>query len=600
MNTYDIFKNLTRGIKFNHKKFKNDFTKSGGGHKNDDKPKSETNHTPGPNTTIQDSTATQEAPPSIKTEKEDGDGGGVTVLAGVELSGGAADGRKKKKKSKKDSQQLQLEQQQEQVNHMRNKLGISVWGSDIPPPVDNFDKVVECGVSLVMVNNLRNQGYQEPTPVQAQAWPLLLQGRDLLAAAPTGSGKTAGFVVPMLHQLGGPQRRGFRALILTPTRELARQIHRECGRLAEGLGIRATVITNVNKARAKYGPQSAKKIDVLVTTPNRLVYLLRESDDGPPLSLDNVEMLVVDESDRLFEEGGGKGGGFRDQLAEIYRACTHPAVIRAFFSATHSHQVQQWCATNLNNPAMINVGVRNTACKDVHQTLTFCGDEEGKLISLRDIFRKGYEPPVLVFVQTKERAKHLFRELVFDNLMVDAIHADRTQTQRDNVVRAFRERKIWVLVCTELMSRGIDFKGVNLVINYDFPPSTVSYIHRVGRTGRAGRQGRAITFWTMLDKPYLRSIAQVIQMSGQEVPQWMLDLKKPNKSEKKILATQQPDRGHLSQAVLHEQLEKKKKRQMKARRNKGKKRMPETEKTPIGAAETTTTPRKKRKKDSQE
>nr|XP_053656943.1 probable ATP-dependent RNA helicase DDX52 [Cherax quadricarinatus] len=107
---------------------------------------------------------------------------------------------------------------------------------------------------------------------------------------------------------------------------------------------------------------------------------------------------------------------------------------------------------------------------------------------------QGYEPPVLLFVQTKERAKELFKELIYDNIMVDAIHSDRTQLQRDNVVRAFRERKIWVLICTELMARGIDFKGVNLIINYDFPPSAISYIHRVGRTGRAHHQGHAITF----------------------------------------------------------------------------------------------------------
>ncbi|KAK8749160.1 hypothetical protein OTU49_015706 [Cherax quadricarinatus] len=389
-------------------------------------------------------------------------------------------------------------------------------------------------------------------------WVHILHVKQYAFPDQLNTGKTAAFLVPILHQLGGPQRKGFRAVVLSPTRELARQTHRECVRLAEGLGIRAFIISNVSKAREKFGPQSSQKFDVLVTTPNRLIYLLQEH-DGLPLSLSKVEWLIVDESDRLFEAGVH---GFRDQLAAVYQACTGPNIKRALFSATFAHEVQHWCKLNLDNVAMVSVGLRNTASEDVKQDLMYCGDESGKLLALRDIFRKGYEPPVLLFVQTKERAKELFKELIYDNIMVDAIHSDRTQLQRDNVVRAFRERKIWVLICTELMARGIDFKGVNLIINYDFPPSAISYIHRVGRTGRAHHQGHAITFWTMADKPYLRSVAHVIKSSGQDVPSWMLTLKKPKKNEKKRLSTQQPKRGHVSQGVLYEQFNKRKRKEM--------------------------------------
>eukprot|EP00118_Oscarella_pearsei_P012556 m.93242 g.93242 ORF g.93242 m.93242 type:complete len:211 (+) comp36777_c1_seq2:1593-2225(+) len=176
-----------------------------------------------------------------------------------------------------------------------------------------------------------------------------------------------------------------------------------------------------------------------------------------------------------------------------------------------------------NNP------IRNTTTETVEQRLVFVGQEAGKLIGIRDIIRKGFKPPMLVFVQSKERAKELFHELIYDGLNVDVVHADRTQAQRDNVVRSFRLGKIWILICTELMSRGIDFKGVNMVVNYDFPTTAVSYIHRIGRTGRAGRPGEAVSFFTEDDAPYLRSIVNVMKESGCDVPEWMLKLKKPDK-----------------------------------------------------------------------
>lgn len=147
------------------------------------------------------------------------------------------------------------------------------------------------------------------------------------------------------------------------------------------------------------------------------------------------------------------------------------------------------------------------------QELLFVGAENGKLLAFRNILQKGLAPPVLVFVQSKERAQQLFNELIYDGINVDVIHADRTQLQRDNTVRSFREGKIWVLICTELMARGVDFKGVNLVINYDFPPNAIAYIHRVGRAGRAGRKGKAITFFTTDDTPNLRRYGSVMLQS---------------------------------------------------------------------------------------
>ncbi|XP_020707702.1 probable ATP-dependent RNA helicase DDX52 isoform X2 [Athalia rosae] len=428
------------------------------------------------------------------------------------------------------------------MNQLRNTNRITAVGRHISALIEEFAQLSSrYGVSSDIIQNIRNCGYVEPTPIQMQAIPILLEGKQLLACAPTGSGKTAAFLVPLIHKLGGPEKKGFRAIILNPTRELAKQTYRECLRLGEGRGFRVHIISNINQAMSKYGTKSSQQFDILITTPNRLVHLLNQ--DPPAISLKNVEWLVVDEADKLFEEGVR---GFRDQLNQIHKACTNENLHLAMFSATNTPSVTKWCRHNLKGLITVTVGQRNAATEHVTQKLLFVGSEGGKLVAFRNIVQKGMTPPVLVFVQSKERAQELFNELIYDGINVDVIHADRTQTQRDNVVRCFREGNIWVLICTELMGRGIDFKGVNLVINYDFPPSAISYIHRIGRTGRAGLKGKAITFFTQEDTVNLRSIAAVMRASGCDVPDYMLSMKKHNKREKRELQRRAPPRDRIS------------------------------------------------------
>eukprot|EP00358_Blepharisma_japonicum_P005231 CAMPEP_0202944354 /NCGR_PEP_ID=MMETSP1395-20130829/5111_1 /ASSEMBLY_ACC=CAM_ASM_000871 /TAXON_ID=5961 /ORGANISM="Blepharisma japonicum, Strain Stock R1072" /LENGTH=186 /DNA_ID=CAMNT_0049643035 /DNA_START=631 /DNA_END=1191 /DNA_ORIENTATION=+ len=174
----------------------------------------------------------------------------------------------------------------------------------------------------------------------------------------------------------------------------------------------------------------------------------------------------------------------------------------------------------LINPIKIIVGMKNTTVSTLEQKLTFCSNELGKLIALRQMVQDGeLIPPVLIFTQSKERAKELFRELKNDNLRVGMIHAGMNDAQRDIVVKNFRIGTIWILICTDLIARGIDFRGVNLVINYDFPQSVVGYIHRVGRAGRAGREAKAVTFYTFEDAPYIRMIVNLMKRSGAEIPE---------------------------------------------------------------------------------
>lgn len=459
----------------------------------------------------------------------------------------------KRKKAKKALSSEQLEQQQrlEQTNILRKQHSITVLGKDVPAPITSFDDLNSADFNLLprLKENLLSYGFPEPTPIQMQALPVLLKDRALMACAPTGSGKTLAFLTPIINGLRTHRTTGLRALVLAPTRELAQQIYRECIELTRSTGLRTHFISKVSEAHQQHGPDCKQKYDILISTPNRVRFLLQQ--EPPLLDFKGIEWFVLDEADRLMEEGQNN---FKEQLDDIYTACSHAQKRVAFFSATYTVPVAKWALRHLKNLVRVTIGVQNSATDTVQQELLFVGSESGKLLAVREMVRQGLQPPVLVFVQSKERAKQLFEELLYDGINVDVIHAERTQHQRDNCVRAFREGHIWVLICTELMGRGIDFKGVNLVINYDFPPTKISYIHRIGRTGRAGRPGRAITFFTQDDTANLRSIAQIIKNSGGTVPDYMLQMKKVKKSEAKMRAKKPLEREDISTKIRPERL----------------------------------------------
>ncbi|CAD6215837.1 GSCOCG00000653001-RA-CDS [Cotesia congregata] len=534
MDAFDLFKKLSSGTKFDKRRFRTDIEKF--------------KISKSKNEEITIKTEPVDPVPSSKRKRDQvsndeqiSEGSSLVLLNGISLP---ADGVKvkKNKKIKISDEEKKIMLEQEKINRLRNEHRISVIGKNVPKPIKSFEDLKTFyNVPEDLVKNLAECNYSTPTPIQMQAIPIMLEKRPLLACAPTGSGKTAAFLLPMINHLKGPEKRGFRAIILNPTRELAKQTYRECVRLSEGRGFRIHIISKVDQALEKYGPKSSQKFDILITTPKRLLCLLNH--EPPAVSLQNVEWLVIDEADKLFEAGPRS---FRSQLKQISTACTSENLRIAMFSATNTFIVNKWCKRHLKGLVRVTIGLKNAATELVDQELLFVGSERGKLLAFRDIISKGMAPPVLLFVQSKQRAKQLFDELIYDGINVDLIHADRTQIQRDNVVRCFREGKIWVLICTELMSRGIDFKGVNLVINYDFPPSAISYVHRIGRTGRAGHKGKAITFFTEDDTTNLRSIAVVMRASGCDVPDYMLRMKKYDKRERKKLEKVAPKRDSIA------------------------------------------------------
>ncbi|KNA03200.1 hypothetical protein SOVF_211460 [Spinacia oleracea] len=410
----------------------------------------------------------------------------------------------------KPDERKEFFQQLERDALLRKDHKIHISGSNVPSPLQSFEELnTRYGCKPYILRNLAELGYKEPTPIQRQAIPVLLSGRECFACAPTGSGKTLAFICPILMKLKHGLKDGVRAVVVCPTRELAAQTTRESKKLAQGKNFYIKLMTKELSRSADF---SKVPCDILISTPLRLESSIRQR----KLDLSRVEFLVLDESDQLFELG------FMQQIDFIVKASSNPSVIRMLFSATLPDTVEDLARTLMHDAVRIIVGRKNTASASIKQKLVFAGSEEGKFLALRQNFSESLNPPVLIFVQSMERAKELYRELAFSDIKVDVIHSDLQEAQRENAVDNFRSGKTWVLIATDVVARGMDFKGLNCVINYDFPDSAASYIHRVGRAGRAGREGEAITFYTEVDVPYLRNVANIMSESGSEVPSWIM------------------------------------------------------------------------------
>ncbi|KAJ2550285.1 RNA-dependent ATPase rok1 [Coemansia sp. RSA 1933] len=447
-------------------------------------------------------------------------------------------------------------QNAEEVAVFLKRHRIKVTGSDIPHPIKSFEMLCkEHKFQPFVERNLVRLGFTQPTAIQMQAIPIAVHRRDLIANAPTGSGKTLAFLLSILHKVHTGERSGYRAVVVSPTRELATQIHDHLRNLTAGSSkLKTCLLTKPNAAMQAQDPAMRQKFDILVTTPLRLVHAIQNKE----ADLSHVHTLVLDEADTLMDKG------FLEQIDEIVAACsTSTANLQiSLFSATMPSSVEDMAHTIMKDPIRVIVGTQNAATETIEQKLVFVGQENGKLLDLRNMISTGFKPPCLIFVQSIERAKELFHELVFEGINVDVIHSERTQTQRNRMIQKFRSGDLWVLICTELMARGIDFKGVNLVINYDFPQSTQSYIHRIGRTGRAGRPGKAITYFTKDDAPYLKTIVNVMRESGCEVPEWMLTLKNPKHADKKKLKKAPIERDSLSTMPKYDLKQQKRKKQI--------------------------------------
>lgn len=344
-------------------------------------------------------------------------------------------------------------------------------------------------------------GFTSPTPIQMKAIPLVRQGYDLLAAAQTGTGKTAAFVLPMLQKIIEEptlyQKRVPRVLVLTPTRELAAQVGETILSLGKDLGVRSAVVfggVGINPQKAAI----AKGLDFLVATPGRLLDLMNQGF----ADLSKTHILILDEADRMLDIG------FLPDLKRILKALP-PDRQTLLFSATFSPEIKKLASEFLNKPESVEIE-RNKDSSLVRQIL-YRVPKADKYTVLRDLIVDNQWDQVLVFTRTKYGADKLVRHLLRDGLVAKAIHGDKSQNARTTALREFKEHKLPILVATDIAARGLDIEKLPQVVNYELPQQAEDYVHRIGRTGRAGEAGEAYSLVSPEELPQLAAIEKFIK-----------------------------------------------------------------------------------------
>ncbi|MDF1503930.1 DEAD/DEAH box helicase [Roseisolibacter sp. H3M3-2] len=371
------------------------------------------------------------------------------------------------------------------------------------PPADDapLPTFADLGLAEPVLRAVADSGYERPTPIQAQAIPLVLRGRDVMGLAQTGTGKTAAFSLPVVHRLlGGPRRT--RALVLTPTRELCVQVEAS----VRTYGVHADVDVAPVYGGVPYEPQEEALrggVDVVVATPGRLLDHLEKGN----VVFDELEILVLDEADRMLDMG------FAPQINRVVERIP-PYRQTLLFSATMPPEVEALARKYLRKPVVVQVGRRNTATRTVtHAVYPVPRDRKSSLLAA--LLRKPEMDTVLVFVRTKPAADRVVRHLEAEGITAVAMHGDKSQVQRTQALEDFRSGAVRVLVATDIAQRGLDISGITHVINYDVPEQAEDYVHRIGRTGRAAATGDAYTFMAPDEIATVRLIERVI---GQEIP----------------------------------------------------------------------------------
>ncbi|HEY5919566.1 MAG TPA: DEAD/DEAH box helicase [Chryseolinea sp.] len=348
-------------------------------------------------------------------------------------------------------------------------------------------------LSAAIITALEEKGYQDPTPVQKEAIPQILLGRDVLGSAQTGTGKTAAFCIPILEKLNRNKKNtGIRALMLTPTRELAIQVFDNLKFYGKHLQIKSTVIYG-GVPQYQQAKDIRNGVDILVATPGRLLDLMNQG----ILSLKSLEILVLDEADRMLDMG------FINDIRKLLKVV--PAQRQnIFFSATMPAEVQDLVKSILKNP--VRIAIENKASKPKISQSVYMVARESKRALLKHVIAEKDMQNVIVFARTKYGADKIAKDLNKSGIKAEAIHGDKTQHARQRALTNFKRNDTRVLVATDIASRGIDIVDLPFVINYELPESAETYTHRIGRTGRAGQTGFALSFCDNEEKPQLSNI----------------------------------------------------------------------------------------------
>jgi len=364
------------------------------------------------------------------------------------------------------------------------------------------------GLGPNILRSIEDSGYTEPTPIQTAAIPLILKGEDVIGIAQTGTGKTAAFTLPMLATLErlngeGERRRQTRALVISPTRELVVQIHDNVKAYAKHVPLRvATVYGGVGEGPQKKALRNG--VDLVIATPGRLMDLM----DQGCADFSGLEFLVLDEADRMLDMG------FLPNIRRIVKDLPKKNRQTLLFSATLSREIEKLTHEFQYKPQTVEIGRRSNPADTVEQFVHEVPKSQ-KLSLLKHLLQDNQLYSVLVFTRTKYGADRVARQLGRDGITTGALHSNRSQNQRARALQDFKDGKIRVLVATDIAARGIDVDGITHVVNFDFPPHTEDYIHRIGRTGRANMDGVAISFLTGDDRNALKALERFIRRSIQ-------------------------------------------------------------------------------------
>ncbi|MEO5708040.1 MAG: DEAD/DEAH box helicase [Alteraurantiacibacter sp.] len=371
----------------------------------------------------------------------------------------------------------------------------------------------ELGLAEPILRALEEKGYTDPTPIQRQAIPALLEGRDLLGIAQTGTGKTAAFALPSLHRLAanptGRHPRGCRMLVLSPTRELAAQIADNMRAYAKFLNMTVQTVFGGMPIRPQISGLG-RGVDVLVATPGRLLDLIEQR----ALVLDHVEIFVLDEADQMMDLG------FIKPLTRVANLLPKQRQ-SLFFSATMPEEIAKLGTRFITNPVKVEVDPQATTAERVEQYVTFIEQKEKQALltlSLQKGISSGEIESALVFTRTKHGADRVVRHLVAAGVNAAAIHGNKSQAQRTRALDGFRAGKVPVLVATDIAARGIDVPGVSAVFNFELPNVAEQYVHRIGRTARAGKSGLAVSYCAPDEKPFLRDIQKLTGVAPASAP----------------------------------------------------------------------------------
>ncbi|KAI0508397.1 hypothetical protein F5B22DRAFT_404077 [Xylaria bambusicola] len=399
--------------------------------------------------------------------------------------------------------------------------GIKVSGKDVPKPVQKWS---QCALSRKTLDVIDSLGFDKPTPIQMQAFPAIMSGRDVIGVAKTGSGKTLAFLLPMFRHIKDQsplkENEGPIGLIMTPTRELATQIHRDCKPFLKSMNLRA--VCAYGGAPIKDHIAELKRgAEIIVCTPGRMIDLLA-ANQGRVTNLRRVSYVVLDEADRMFDMG------FEPQVMKIF-ANMRPDRQTILFSATMPRIMDSLAKKVLNNPVEITVGGRSVVAPEITQIIEI-REENTKFLRLLELLGELYDKDedarTLIFVERQEKADDLLKELLRKGYPCMSIHGGKDQIDRDSTIQDFKAGALPILIATSVAARGLDVKQLKLVVNYDAPNHLEDYVHRAGRTGRAGNKGTAVTFITSDQENCAPGISKALEQSGQPVSEQLEEMRK--------------------------------------------------------------------------